>query len=271
MTKNSDLIGENSTPRAANQMVSSAMTYSAFIRHLRTTLHYLYDPSQLRRSPIAVLFGAENTFDRPRALQQIIIEAINALQPKNSAPSQSRAWRIYHALNYRYVQQLDRDCVAAQMGISGRQLRREQLAAIEDLAEYLWRKYDLERIPSPELAVTTADHTLPEIEPVIARQRQAPSQVVMETQVEVREIIQIIEQLSHSIDIRIEGELAQHLPRLTVPPAAFRQMLLNLFALAIPYTQPGPISISAVLEDNKVELTMVRHHVSVSPLIYAEG
>jgi CheY-like chemotaxis protein len=118
------------------------LTFDQFVGCLRSALHHLYDPDQLRRSPLAPLFGVGG-FDASAALQRILTEAIEALQPSPTEPPQSRAWRIYDALAYRYVRGFDRDVVADQLGISGRQLRREQRAALEVLADHLWRHFGL--------------------------------------------------------------------------------------------------------------------------------
>ena len=113
-----------------------SLTFDQFVGCLRSALHHLYDPDQLRRSPLARLCGVAE-FDAAAALQRILIEAIESLQPAPTESPQSRAWRIYDALVYRYVRGFDRDVVAGQLGISGRQLRREQRAALEVLADVL--------------------------------------------------------------------------------------------------------------------------------------
>ncbi len=110
------------------------LTFDRFVGDLRSALHYLYDPDQLRRSSLASLFGVSG-FDAAAALQRILTDAVEALQPGADEPPQSRAWRIYDALVYRYVRRFERDVVADQLGISGRQLRREQRAALEVLAD----------------------------------------------------------------------------------------------------------------------------------------
>ncbi len=124
-----------------------SLTFDQFVGCLRSALHHLYDPDQLRRSPLAALFGVGG-FDASAALQRILTEAIEALQPSPTEPPQSRAWRIYDALAYRYVRGFDRDVVADQLGISGRQLRREQRAALEVLAGHLWRQFGLAAAPA---------------------------------------------------------------------------------------------------------------------------
>ena len=44
-----------------------SLTFDQFVGHLRSALHHLYDPDQLRRSPLAPLFGVGG-FDAAAAL-----------------------------------------------------------------------------------------------------------------------------------------------------------------------------------------------------------
>ena len=95
---------------------------------LRAALRHLYDPQELRRSPLMRAFGLERQ-SSPSALRQLLIDAIEALKPAASASPQSDAWRIYRTLSHRYVEQFSQEEVAGTFGLSIRQLRRlERLA-----------------------------------------------------------------------------------------------------------------------------------------------
>ena len=65
-----------------------------FLKHLRDALNHLQDPNRLRRNPLAALFGVASRVDTPSALQRILVEAIEALEPKADEPSHCRAWRM---------------------------------------------------------------------------------------------------------------------------------------------------------------------------------
>src|SRR6266545_6105298 len=114
---------------------------SQFISALRSALHYLYDPDQLRRNPLIEFFGVAGRVDATSALQKLLLDAIEALKPGNDEPPQSHAWRLYDLLFFRYVRGYERLEVANQLGISDRQLTREQKTAIETLAQHLWKVY----------------------------------------------------------------------------------------------------------------------------------
>jgi hypothetical protein len=121
-----------------------------FISYLRSALNHLYEPDQLRRSPLAALLGLAGRVDTPVALQKVLIEAIEQLKPGDDDPSNSRAWLIHDVLFLRYVRGYSREAVSSQLGISDRQLSRDQRAAIDALSLYLWKTYNLEdRAQSP--------------------------------------------------------------------------------------------------------------------------
>jgi CheY-like chemotaxis protein len=119
------------------------------IQPLQDALRHLYDPVELRRSPLAGAFatpagtdvptgtGGPPGDEAPAALRRILIEAIQSLQPPMRLPQASRAWRIYHVLAYRYIEQSTQKQVAAELGLGIRQLRRLEVAALQALAETL--------------------------------------------------------------------------------------------------------------------------------------
>ena len=84
------------------------LTNEDFLRHLHRALHHLYEPDRLRQNPLASLFGVANRLDTFSALQRILTEAIDSLEPQGDEPPQSPAWEIYEPLYYRYVPQLSR-------------------------------------------------------------------------------------------------------------------------------------------------------------------
>jgi len=125
------------------------LSHEQFLAYVRSDLNHLYDPDRLRRSPLTALFKIAERLDAAAALQKILLEALEQLKPGDNEPPQSRMWRIYEILLFRYVHGYDRDTVASRLGVSGRQFSREQLTALETLALQLWEKYEPEKLPVP--------------------------------------------------------------------------------------------------------------------------
>jgi len=129
--------------RRLNQ-IRAVYNYQQFVRDLRYILNHFYEPNLLRLSPLAgVLGGARRSAASPTALQQSLTEAIEALRPPAATPLRSQSWRTYDLLLHRYLQQFSQEEVASQLGVSLRQLGREQSTALDALASYLWDHYAL--------------------------------------------------------------------------------------------------------------------------------
>jgi len=125
-------------------------TFDDFLQDLQQVLPNLYDPAELRKRSLVRWFGIETRLNPGLALQDIITDAIQNLKPRGEVPLQSNAWRYYNILQYHYVEQYSQVLVAEMLGLSVRQLRREEWESEQILAEFLWRKYNLDIEPERE-------------------------------------------------------------------------------------------------------------------------
>jgi len=269
-----------------------ALTFDQFVGYLRSALHHLYDPDQLRRSPLAALFGVGG-FDAAAALQRILTDAIEALQPSPTEPPQSRAWRIYDALAYRYVRGFDRAVVADQLGISGRQLRREQRAALEVLAEYLQRKFgltasaqDAVSADAPAPAVHATDEATANENPRgddasrPAHPMAAPTSPRAEAPAWLRDLppekhtelgqllpatLDLAQPLARQWGVELKGILAEEARAYAAPQGALRHALLNLLGIAIPRGRDGTVTVSVALAGAMMHLTVTAEGAAVAP------
>lgn len=233
------------TPYSMGDM--DQLTYEQFINYLRSALHYLFDPVHLRRSPLIALLGLGNEFDQAAALQQLLIRAIRSLKPDDDEPPQSRAWRIYDTLNLQYVRQLERDAVATQLGISERQMRREQRVAIEALAQQLWHTLSL--------AGATAADALHSTEPAASSSQTLTQELswlktpTTEARLPLREalddVLLLAQPLARQWDVTLNVELPEALARLPVSQLALRTILPTLLTMAIPRAGRAPVVVSA--------------------------
>lgn len=228
------------------------MTRDQFLRHLRDALNHLRDPERLRRNPLAILFGVADRVDAFSALQNILIDAIAALEPSPDEPVQSRSWRIYESLYYRYVQQFSPQEVAEQLGIGARHLRREQSAALEALADYLWRQFDLGKQylgdagpPPPEPGPS---EETPSILDELAWLRTATIEDPTDLELALASAIDLARPLARQHDVRLGSNVPAMLPGLLIHPVALSQILLNLLSAAIRASAHGQIEISATRE-----------------------
>ena len=118
-------------------------------RAVRQALHHLYDPLDLRRSPLPQMLGLAEPLADPAALRQALVATIARLAPPPGTPVDSNAARIYQVLTYRFVEQSPQQEVANDLALSIRQLRRLEAAAVEVLADALAQRYHVDLAPWP--------------------------------------------------------------------------------------------------------------------------
>lgn len=230
------------------------LTYDQFVAFLRSALHYLYDPVHLRRSPLVDILGLSSEFDQAATLQQTLTAAIHALKPAADEAPQSSAWRIYDTLNLQYVRQLTRDAVATQLGISERQMRREQRSAIEALAQHLWRQaaskpqtdqtpkisaeYDTEHPLSKELGWLKTPET----------EERIPLGAALD------EVLTLAQPLAQQWNVSLQSDLQTELAALPVNRLALRSILITLLTVAVPRAGHAPVAVTATLDDSAIHL-----------------
>jgi CheY-like chemotaxis protein len=218
-----------------------------FLKHLRDALNHLQDPNRLRRNPLAALFDVANRVDTPSALQRILVEAIEALEPQADEPSHCRAWRIYDALFYQYVQQFSQQEVADQLGISARQLRREQKAALETLAGRLWKQFNLEakQHENGEIQASTPSRTTsPNLNEELAWLRDVHPEKPTDLQETLSTVLDLARPHASGHGVGLEMTVPATLPNLSVHPVALNQTLLNLLGVAVHQASDGQVRIS---------------------------
>ena len=229
-----------------------------FTRELRTALISLYDPVTLRASPLTELFDPGQRSDPVSILRRTLLDGVESLRPTRDTPQGSRAWRVYQILRRRYTEGLSQRQVAGDLGLSIRQLQREEKLAREMLADHLWLAYHLEE-NALQVAAAEPDEDQETVE-------EAPVQSVQEE----------LEWLRSSVPLQLTdvGELIQEvletveplmaLPEITavVQPegerhvalraAIVRQALLDILSTAIRYAQDGRLHIQTELPPQQV-------------------
>lgn len=207
-----------------------------FITYLRSALHYLYDPDQLRRSPLTTLFGIAERVDAASALQEILLGAVEELKPGDNESPQSRGWMVYDVLFFRYVRGYTREAVAGQLGISNRQFSREQRTALETLALHLWKAYRLESRPGDiEPGAAAGETAWAENLPAEKPSAWAPI---------LQSVLELLRPLfeQHAVTLRYQPD--ERLPEMVIPQYALRHSLLNVLGLLIPLDTGGELRLT---------------------------
>ncbi len=235
-------------------------TYDQFVVHLRSALHYLYDPVHLRNSPLVELLRLTDEFDRAAALQRTLSEAIRSLKPAADEPPQSRTWRVYDTLTFLHIRQLERDAVALQLGISERQLRREQRVALEVLAQQLWPKIDHNATNTQTQREVEADQETVETNQALSDELVWLGKPAAEQRLPLGEALNTVQSLAQSLaqqwHVPLEVSVQPELAEIPVTPLALRSVLLTVLSVAIPRAGRGPVLISALRRGDELEFTV---------------
>jgi CheY-like chemotaxis protein len=217
-----------------------------FLKHLREDLVHLYEPRRLRQSPLAPLLGVADRFDTASALQRILIEAIQSLEPSADEPSRSRAWELYEPLFYRFVEQLGQAEVADQMRMSVRHLRRKERDAIEVLADLLWRKYDLDSATGLQAGASGQEpEDVPAMSEGLSWLRDGPDGAPTDLGQTLAALLELAHRLADEHRVQLETAISEALPNVPADPVAIRQCLLSLLSVAIPRAAGGEVTLSA--------------------------
>ncbi len=225
-----------------------------FIYHLRDALNHLYNPHHLRHNPLVSLLGVADRPDASSALRRILMEAIESLRPDAEVLPQSRAWRIYDLLLYRYVQQFSQQEVADQLGLSVRHLRREQQAALEALACRLWEQYRLAEEQAEEAVPTEASSAESAVNEELTWLKEAQPEKPTPLGPTLSAVLDLARPLATRHQVHLESAPADALPDLPVHAVVLRQLLLSLLSVAIHRTPGGRVRISVRPERQEVEI-----------------
>jgi CheY-like chemotaxis protein len=218
-----------------------------FQKHLRAALNHLYNPEQLRLSPLIQLFQINDRFDAPAVLQRILIDAIEALRPRQNEPLHSDKRKVYDLLLYRYIQQFKQEEVAHHLGVSDRQFRREQDHSLELLALSLWDKYGPEAEPSSSSKTEAIQaNGLANIQKEWEWLKKTHSERITDLAQFTHKILDLMRAVGQQNSTELELIFSEPLPDLAVHPIAFRQILLNLLQVAIHSAGGGKVQVEIV-------------------------
>ncbi len=213
-----------------------------FVAALRTALMQLDDLQSLRHSPLLPVLTGEAGASGSLALQQILLDAIESLKRTGG----SLALRAHEILYYRYVEQLTQKEVAFQLGVSERQLRREQTNAIEILADALWQQRDLSRqpadLPTQPSASAPAEGDLA-LNEEFAWLREGFGLETSNALTELTKALQEASVLAQHYHVALTRRLPTESPLVAAPPLVLRQALLTALTVAITLAAGGALRV----------------------------
>jgi CheY-like chemotaxis protein len=247
--------------------MGSELTGAEFIRDLRQALRYLYVTAELRKSRLLPLLGLEGQ-GATAALRTALTEAIAALKPDAATPPRARPWRIYNTLLYLYIQQLSQEEVATALGISSRQLRRQENQALQLLAEHLAARHGLtDRLRReggtlwPAQAIEEEAIELAELQTDTPSREQELEWLGKSDPSQVTDLCALLERslrtvapLAERLAVTVTCEPAPFPLRVAIQPAIMQQALVMALTAAIRSAPGGRVTVRAVAAPGAVSL-----------------
>jgi len=209
----------------------------------REALERLYDLAFLERH--IALPPAAGRYPSARAAQRAITAAIRQIKPPPNAPLSSMAWRVYNTLNERYLSGMTQAEAAAELSVSLRQLRRDQMRGVAAVAALLFSPANSEsaslspasQSDRPQSGLTHVEEAvrsaITTLEPVLSQQALQVSLRVDEPlppaigdRMVIRQLLILslnwVAQSARGATLEARIELANHAIRVTLSaPAAF--------------------------------------------------
>ena len=253
----------------AEQDMQGSRASEAFVSELRHVLQHLYDPAALRKSPLLDALarsGQRAVYNPLSALRRTLTEAILSLRPGSDVPAHANAWRVYHVLTWRYVEQSDQRDVAANLAISPRQLRRLEWDAVRVLADVLWTRYDLGQWEQEKKKAESMEGALPGNGVMPAREQELawlkasfPSETADVSEL-IASITRTISPLVEASGTQVAYEPCRQPCLVTGQLASIRQALLNLITAAVHSAPGGEVRVDVQIGEQGVTIHVrVRH------------
>lgn len=108
-----------------------------FLRQTTDALRHYYDSAHLAGHPLLSqlkdTLGADQAIAVQR-LRRMLLDAVERLRPAHGTPADSPAWRPYRILHDRYILGKDLGALEADLGLSRRQIQRDQRKAVAAVA-----------------------------------------------------------------------------------------------------------------------------------------
>ncbi|HEY8743189.1 MAG TPA: response regulator, partial [Chloroflexota bacterium] len=182
-----------------------------------------------------------------KALRQALLDAIEALRPGAGVPAASRAWRMYHILEFRYIEGQEVAEVIEQTALSKSQYHREHQRSLQAVASVLWEKWGLSAAGFEQLQEGGPAAKPDQLAQMVAQEIQQERVV---NSIDVAEVAR-----QHGVALRLQ--FPDDLPELRGDRVALRHALLTLLTPIIHRAGEGVLELRADGDKQHVTIDLV--------------
>lgn len=192
---------------------------------------------------------------RAQALRELVVDALEALQP-NAPLASGRSERLAHdVLRLRYIECLTPGQVGEALGISHTSYYRHHRDALDALVSLLWERYqrELSGHPSPPEGTDSPESSSLARQEALRVARASGSraaridEAVQDARVTVHPLLQ-------QRGMALECDIPHDLPTVPIDPVVLRQIILNALVEALNLARTVALRLSAGVAGERVWL-----------------
>ena len=229
----------------------------------RDALERLFDLAFLRHHIHAM--SVAGRFTDSHALQQSCLDIIRQFKPPLNVPAIAPGWRIYNVLNLRYVQGLSQSETAAQLGISTRQMRREQQRAVHAVAAVLFDEVTDEQVIAADIPTQPPASEIP----ALWEQSEDPTQRFSHLDDLLRSTLHLFDPLVEQQRLRVRITMPPSMPPIRADQMVLRQMLVSGISWLVRDSLDATLTVEALIERGKIILNLGKPHAQTHAALAA--
>ena len=209
-------------------MESTPHVPGKFVRLTADVLRHYYDSAYLAAHPIlaqlAETLGTDSTVAVQR-LRRLLVDAVEGLRPEHGTPPASPAWRPYKVLHGRYILAKGLDELETELGLSRRQIQREQRSAFTEVAMALWAR----------AVAAVADQGQPGRQDAMSQEisRVASEEQVCDAARELEAALQVVRALAEDKRVELVARYSSPTVQVVANPDLLRQLFVSALSLVI--------------------------------------
>lgn len=233
------------------------MISAEFTQHIRFTLQHLFEIHLLEKGPAQVLrlwlneVNGQSDLPSGQRLHQVLHNAIESMKPTETLDLTLPRHRSYIILKRRYLEGISIQQLEAEFNISGRQFRRENHRAIDELMTVLWNlspqaaRDALQSSPSAEEDLTRL--------PISDFNRKVGPNSLLDV---VMDAAQTLSSIINSSQSQVMADIPADLPPVGADRVALRLAIMKCLRLAIAHSPQRSVGLHAYDEMNAIKLVV---------------
>jgi len=264
-----DMLDSEDFPLNRDDLNRDDLNRDDFNEQLADAYEHLYDLVYLRTHPLTdiVVAGRLRRKEKAWQLHHILIDVVDELNPGEQAPVFSREWRRHALMVYRYVDGLDPQSVADQLGISRRHYYREHRPAIEAVADILWDRYVRRKQHQTDSAASLRQEppltsnevdAAPDREALLRMEAARIHRGRYRTQIApiLPKVASLFEAVLEQRSLAWRTSLPADLAQVAVDPGVLRQMIMGSLGYFVEHASEADVHLTATNEKTHVRIAL---------------